>query len=263
MAKRKPAPKGVSRTVFARHRGVSRNTVSKHLASGLLKPAVLPDGTLDEALADALLDANLTRQPPDENSPSDLTLARRRKTRASIRKLRDECIALQSEYAPIELLHEFERPNVEAIITRLRRIPRQAAKGIVGRSPAVACEHVRAVIYEALTQLGDGHGLSGPPDDGEEPDSEVSIVGNSVQLSALLTDMQAVRIELLREIKTGGRVSVDEFFEGWDRRIGNCRQQMIGLPTKLASQLAMATSEKDARDLIARDVEHAVTELKA
>jgi hypothetical protein len=49
------AKQGVNITSYARSRGFSSPAIRKQIASGLLRHAVYPDGTLDEAAADALL----------------------------------------------------------------------------------------------------------------------------------------------------------------------------------------------------------------
>ena len=77
---------GLSRRAYAAQAGVSEATVRKHLRSGLLRPALLPNGNIDAAKADELL----ARQRTRGTVSAALSDARRRKLAAQVALLADE-----------------------------------------------------------------------------------------------------------------------------------------------------------------------------
>src|SRR5687768_14105582 len=97
-ARPRPRTLGLSRRAYARARGVDESTVREHVASGLLKPALLPDGSIDAALADALLAKGRTR---GERTAPDLAGARRRKLAAQVALLADEVAEREGNLVPL------------------------------------------------------------------------------------------------------------------------------------------------------------------
>ena len=50
---------------YARDRGLSAAALRSYIASGLLRSAILPDGSIDKSVADALLASRSRDAPPD------------------------------------------------------------------------------------------------------------------------------------------------------------------------------------------------------
>jgi aminoglycoside phosphotransferase (APT) family kinase protein len=50
---------------YARDRGLSAAALRSHIASGLLRSAILPDGSIDRSVADALLASRSREAAPD------------------------------------------------------------------------------------------------------------------------------------------------------------------------------------------------------
>src|SRR5215208_7216443 len=100
MGKTRPRPRtlGLSRRAYAKARGVDESTVREHIKNGLLKPALLPDGSIDPALADALLAKGRTR---GRDAAPDLAGARRRKLAAQVALLADEVAERQGNLVPL------------------------------------------------------------------------------------------------------------------------------------------------------------------
>src|SRR6478609_5250468 len=88
---------GISLAAYARARNVTRPAIAKHLSSGLLRPALYSDGTLDARLADTILAKKLTRAKVNLPPPASIAEARERKARATLLLLADEIDEIESD----------------------------------------------------------------------------------------------------------------------------------------------------------------------
>ena len=107
---------GLSRRAYAAQAGVSEATVRKHLRSGLLRPALLPNGKIDATKADELL----ARQRTRGTVSAALSDARRRKLAAQVALLTDEVVRRQESLCRRDEADEEIRTMLCEIVRGLR-----------------------------------------------------------------------------------------------------------------------------------------------
>ena len=125
---------GISRRELARREGIAESSVRRHIESGALAAAVLPDGSLDAEKASAALAAVVTNA---KRVPVALTHARGRRLRVQVRAREDEVADLQVSAVPPEVAATLLREQA-AIITRHARPLAEAAAKLAGLTAAAA-----------------------------------------------------------------------------------------------------------------------------
>jgi hypothetical protein len=231
MRQSRPQPRtaGLSRRAYARARGVDESTVREHIASGLLKPALLPDGSIDAAAADALLAKGRTR---GRGTTTDLAGARRRKLAAQVALLADEVAERDGNLVPVAEAKRVAAEILRRLAWGLRPLVAQAP-ALAGRDSATAFALLTESVHEILT------GLSETPvvaEQGCEPDTlSPALEGlDPVALAARKADLEAQRIELIRAEARGELVALGTFESMVLPPCLTYRAGLLALPTKLA-----------------------------
>lgn len=250
------AVEGLSRRAYGRARGVSEGAIRGYIRSGLLRPAILADGSIDPARADEILAGGLTRGP---GSPLELAAARRRKLRAECRLLNDELDALLAECIPREDLDEFLGKAALSMIPALRLLA-DAAPSLAGGEPVRIAASLSDLVYEILTAISTTPVTCDDAPPGDKADGHDLADLDAAELAALKTDLQARRLEIVRQIERGELVrfmpAVDEFGD----RLSAFRASLLALPTKAAPQLC--ATPKAARAFVRELLVEAVGKLE-
>jgi hypothetical protein len=223
---------GLSRREYAKRRGVSPTTIRRHVLSGLLAPALLPDDSIDATLADQILAKNLTR---GAGAIPGLEAARRRKLLVEIALLTDELDALRSERVlPIVEL-EFLRSFYALVARNSARVVADGAM-LAGKEPREAFAVLTESVYATLTTIAETQAQARDvPADPDDLASGVPIEKlDLVDLAALKADRQAARLELNRATSRGELVLIADMSDDLGDRITNYRARLLGLPSRAA-----------------------------
>jgi len=230
MRKTRPQPRtlGLSRRAYARARGVDESTVREHIASGLLAPALLADGSLDAALADALVAKGRTR---GRGAAPDLAGARRRKLAAQVALLADEVAERRGNLVPLAEAKRVATEMLHRLAWGLRPLVTQAP-ALAGHDSATAFTLLTKDVHDVLTRLSETPVVA----EASEPNTPGAALEDldPVALAARKTDLEAQRIELIRAEARGALVTVATFEAMIRPRFLTCRAGLLALPTKLA-----------------------------
>ncbi len=247
---------GLSRRAYARRVGVNEKTVREHIASGLLKPAIRPDGLLDPILADDLLARGRTRGP---SVAPDLDDARRRKLAAQCRLIEDEVKALRSSRATPANVKDILAANYRAFAAGCAPVAKAAAT-LAGADPLQAFTKLTEAVYAVLTDLSErplesdqDPALDDPPPTGPAFDTL-----DAIQLAATKADLEGERLELIRATKRGDLVTIAEAMSDFGDRLSTFRGRMLGLPSRSAPMYQAADTDAEAADVAIEIIDEAL-----
>jgi hypothetical protein len=147
---------GMSRRAYARSRNIDESTVRKHVKSGTLAGAILPDGTIDPEKADNLLRTTITR---GKVVPLSLQVAKGRRERALAMKDVHELHKIRRLYVRAdEYADEVVRLN-ELLSAILRRLPGRLAPQVYGQNArainSIVKDGVNDLLWEAHEALNE------------------------------------------------------------------------------------------------------------
>jgi len=207
---------GISRRELARREGIAESSVRRHIESGALAAAVLPDGSLDAEKASAALAAVVTNA---KRVPVALTHARGRRLRVQVRAREDEVADLQVSAVPPEVAATLLREQA-AIITRHARPLAEAAAKLAGLTAAAALPKLKDLVNGALEAIGED---DGGEDDGdewwnerEEPPIDLDHLPPNMLLARKI-DLQSTKLEFEHGLARGDLRDIGEVtaaFEG-------------------------------------------------
>lgn len=140
---------GLSRRQYAKRRGVSESVIRRHIASGLLAPAVRADDTLDVAKADELLTQNLIRR---KAPPAALRTAMTRRLRAKVAILRDEVNEMAGSYVPAADVRALVMSDLQVVANHLRCLV-DAAPHVAGKPAPEALRILKDAVNDILTDV--------------------------------------------------------------------------------------------------------------
>jgi hypothetical protein len=222
---------------------VNEKTIREHIGSGLLKPAIRPDGLLDPLVADDLLARGRTR---GRDVAPDLEEARRRKLAAQCRLLDDEVQDLRRSRATPATLAEMFGFNYRAFAAGCAPVARAAAT-LAKAEPIDAFTVLTEAVYATLTDLSERRLDCDGPDQTDDaiPAGVAFDRLDAIQLAATKTDLEGERLELVRATKRGDLVPIAVAMSGFGDRITYFRGRMLGLPSRTAPlyQSAMTADE--------------------
>lgn len=217
-------PQGISRRELARRRGVDEKAIRLHIASGLLAPALMPDGSLDPYEANRLLDDNLTQGP---QVADDVALAKARLLRATTALLQDDITRLRASLVEVADWQAFLRREGAFIAGCCRAVPEALAPAVAGLSPQDALPILRAAVrdlLEALSQEGDAG-----DDVGEDDEVDVESL-TPAEVEALRNNLQAEERELKRAKRRGEVVLLEDASIEWGQRCSVVKSILTSLP---------------------------------
>ena len=213
---------GLSRRKYASTRGVTENAVRKHLASGALLPALLPDNTLDVERADAILAASVTR---GAEVPGPLADARQRKLRAQTTALADKVRTLRDSLVPPADVKAVMR---EAWLFCARHLGTLVPHGarLAGAAPAAAYKDLDGAVFDALTYLTTtdimGEESAVLP---EPPPPATLCTLSATELAAFKANLEGEWLELRRKRERGELVRIDAQYQA-------VRRSAYGVPQR-------------------------------
>jgi hypothetical protein len=244
---------GISRRAYARRRGVSEASIRKHIANGVLAPAVLPDDTIDPDHADRLLAETVTRGAA---VPVELKTARARRLRASTALTHDNVAELRRSSITIADAAPMIIAESRRVAARLRRIPDAVADRIAGQEPEAVVPIIRDAVHAALSDLSEG------PEPPPRPREELDLGRHTpAQLNAIRTDLQGEELEYRRALDHGQMVDVTELAADFEERLAVLKSIITSIPG-VVSPMMVSYDVETARAVVAEEVERAVTALQ-
>lgn len=92
-------------------------------------------------------------------------------------------------------------------------------------------------------------------------DSEDYTALDDKEQSARLKARQAEKLELQNAQTRGELVNFDEAAKGWQGYVANCRAKLLGIPTRLAPEVAANSSLPEIQEALKRCIHEALEEL--
>lgn len=213
---------GISRRELARRLGVDREVIRRRIESGLLAPAVLPDDSLDPAIAMRILKAASAR---GKLVPDELRAAKLRRLRAQTGLIHDETTAFRTSLtttAQWENIMYSEKQTIRRILTAIR----------TARVAGLTSQDARPVladrIREALVELSEIDPPS-PEDSGEA--TRIDLENMSVaELETLRQNLLAEKDELKRSVAAGDMIDLAEAAAAWGQRCAVAKSILTSMP---------------------------------
>ncbi len=232
---------GMTDTAYGRSRGTTGAAIRKHRSSGLLRPAILADGSIDAAVADMLLADGLTK---GTKPPPTLADARKRKAAAQVALLQDELDGLLEQLVRPEAAAEVTHAATVEIVTAIGGL-QDDARHCAGMEVNKAAGGMQDAVIALLTKL------SAPPRRRRTKAAKAA-AGPSLsemtaaELAARKADLEARLLEVQRDEAQGVVMRVRDVLEGHGTRLANLRSALLALPTRIAPQLVFSTPSEAA-----------------
>ena len=247
---------GLSRRAYARQRGCSESAVRQAIADGRLKPALLPDGSIDGAQADALLaESTIAGKEP----PSELSAARQQKLRAQCALLRDEIEAVEKSLIAPDEARDVAIQIGRHVADRLRRMVDDIAPKVVGKGPIEISTTIQEHTHAALTDLATTK-MIGTKDAATKLKPRVLAKMSATELAAMKTTLQARRLELQIAQRDALLLDLGMIGQAQMKRFMAVRTKMLALHHQMAPRLE-AMSVKEVRGALRKAVDDAISEL--
>ncbi len=237
---------GMSRRGYAERRGVSDATVRRHLTSGLLAPALLPDDTIDADLADAILARSLTRS----SAIPAVDAARKRKLAAEIAMLQDEVTTLIDERVSPAAAREFVRDLLTLCAKQSIGVV-DAGAGLAGHVPVDCFTTLTEAVFTSLTAIAETRATTRTIEDEAAP-TFAGVRLDALELTdlvALKADLQAQRLETLHATARGEMVLIAAIETDIIDRIANFRARLLAIPSRGAPLFQTLATADEARAL--------------
>ncbi len=248
----------LSRRGYAKSRHISEAAVRKHIASGLLAPAVLSNGLIDAERADALLADSITR-PKVKKVPVVLATARQRRLRAQARDLLDQLDALKRSLVPAKKAMEVVDAQFQVAIDVLKPWPARIAPTVAGKPAAEAVRLLKAGVHDTLQEMQDAPPPPWPSEP-EKPSAPDPDALNPVQLAALVENLRAELLELQR-LERLGVPRVDYVLGLFEEALGLAKSLLMAIPGRTATLIEVA-DVAEAERLLAAEVAGVIAQLK-
>jgi hypothetical protein len=247
---------GLSRRAYARQRGCSEAAVRQAIADGRLKPALLPDGSIDGAKADGLLaESTISGKEP----PSELSAARQQKLRAQCALLRDEIAAVEKSLIAPDEARAASVQTARHVAGRLRRMAAEIAPKIVGKGPVEISATIQEHTHAALTDLAATR-IIGTKDATRKAKPRILAKMTATELAAMKTTLQARRLELQIAQRDSKLLDLGLIGQAQVKRFMAVRTKVLALHHQMAPRLE-GMSLKEARASLGNAVEEMIDEL--
>lgn len=235
----------LSRSQYAKHRGVTESAVGKYVRSGMLDGALDSDGRIDKAKADRLLAAALTR---GASAPAELATARRRKLAATVSLLKTKVDQIEAAVESKAVAGADLRTISLGIAKHVTATAKPLAQEIAGQPAVIAFSKITDAVHGLLTQLSETqiNSAAAPTKAKRRPLDEMS----AAELSALQNELHARRLEVEQQLADGILIKIDEVLgDQFSRRLSAMRQHLLAAPTKIAPFALAATTAEAAAAL--------------
>jgi len=249
-----PAQPGVSRRQYALSRNVSEAAIRKHIASGTLAGAVLPNGNIDPDAADKLLAGSVTRGP---KVPIQVRTAKARRIRAQIRLLYDEVMEIKNNVVTPADAAMIQDVVSARIIKWLRVIPDRAAAAAAGLPGDRAYRALDDCINNTLQDYQDDL----PPEKPSTPTPEIDLAAMTpTELTALQLNLQAEKLEYERALNHGVVAWPDDLMPDYNEKLAVSKSMLLAIPGRVTVFME-GSSVEEARARIAEEIERVVAAL--
>ncbi|RYE07392.1 MAG: hypothetical protein EOP22_18010 [Hyphomicrobiales bacterium] len=255
---------GISRRELARRADVTEATIRRHLRSGALWEAVLPDGTLDPVKGLALLRTVVTKGKVVD---SGLRRATDRFTAAQVGRLEDEVADLQRRYVPVADGDALVAAGMARIAGHLRPLAGSIATA-AGLPAKLVFDHARTCIHNALSAIS-ADLLSGSqpewwdePIDAwwNEPTPAAPRPMSAVALKAAKLDLGATKLTIERMARNGDVRAVSDIVAESDERVATAKSVLLAIPSRVYEKLSAATP-LEGRAMVAEEMAGVFREL--
>jgi hypothetical protein len=249
----------ISRREAARRHGINEATIRKHIDSGGLAAAVLPNGKLDAAKVAALLPTIITRGAV---APVALTSARNRRLRAQVAVLGDTVEGLQRAFVPVAASQRIAISALRPVREHLGRIS-EAAKSAAGLPAKVAHDHIRTIIHNALAVISrEALGRGEVPWWDEPVRHDVDLAKLSANdLLAQRANLQAVKLEVEHMVERGDVRPVRELVAEMGERLTVAKSLLVAIPARVAPQVPDSTAS-EVHALVAAEIDGVLAQLQ-
>ncbi len=255
----------LSRRAYGRTRNLSEAVVRRHIASGLLAPAVDPATNLIDAdKADQLLLQNVTRKPA-KKVPPVLRVARQRHRLAIAHDLDDQVGDLELVLIPPAWFESFTNSVFDEITNPLIAAwPEKIAPALIGHPAEVVQRLLKEGIHDLLGELhevivegerrSDQQSLPKPT---KPPLDTLS----AVELEAHIESQRARLLELARLERRGKLVRVQETVAASSELVIVAKQQLLAIPGRTDVTVAGSKDVEEIVALLKRETDDIVASL--
>lgn len=247
----------LSRRAYAARSGVSDRAIRKHIASGVLAPAVLPNGLLDAELADQLLERNLTK--PKNGAPLVLATAKQRRARAVVQDLLDQVRELRRSLIAPDLAETRANEATASAWRIAREWPARIAPTVAGK-PAEEVQRLLKVGVNDLLGAFYDEGLQEEKDNAarraaapRRPKIDLAAL-TAVELQALAENLRAEILERERLERIGKTVRVEDAIALYEEALAVSKSLLNAIPGRTATLIEFADVAETER-LLAVEIE--------
>jgi hypothetical protein len=247
----------LSRSDYAKHRGVSISAISKHIRAGVLAGAIGGDGRINARKADRLLDQSITG---GLTVPVELADARRRKLAASVALLKAKVDAIEASVLPKAEAAAGLRSFSLNIAAYSYEVARTTAAAVAGKPTLAAFSSLTDAIYEMLTKLSEAEIVS---DESKVTQAQPPRLAqmSAVALATLKNNLEARRFEIEQQLADGTFVSAESVLNrDLVTRLLAARQHFLAMPSKVAP-LMTASTPAEAQGILTDAFGDALAEL--
>jgi hypothetical protein len=211
----------------------------------------LPDGTIDPAVADAILGREVTR---GRDMPAPLANARRRKLAAQVAASEDEVAAIRDGLIPADAVKAIERALALFFAEKFGPLVK-LGPGLAGAAPPAAFAKLTDAVHDTLTSIATaditfaGRPPDAPPPPPPAPPPPDLTALDAVGLAARKADLEAERLELSRQKSRGELLDLEAEERRCAEPVVNSRTAALALPHRTAPLYEHLT-KREARALL-------------
>jgi hypothetical protein len=222
----------------------------------------LSDGTIDPAVADAILAREVTR---GRDMPAPLANARRRKLAAQVAAIEDEVAAIRNSLIEADAVRACERAIALFFAESFGPLVKRGS-GLAGVAPPAAFAKLTDAVHVTLTAIATAETVfTGRPPDAPPcpppplPAPDLSTL-DGVGLAARKADLEAERLEISRRKARGELLDLEAEERRCADPVVNLRVAAQAMPHRLAPMFENIT-KREARGLLKGAVVEVVSHL--
>jgi hypothetical protein len=247
----------LSRRGYARSRNISEATVRKHITSGLLAPAVLPNKLIDAERADALLAGSITR-PKAKKVPAVLAAAKARHQRAIARDVFDQLSELREALISPALAERSVNGSTASAWAIARAWPAEVAPTVAGKPAAEVQRTLKQAVNDLLGAMHDQSEQEAATNAERRaaarlPEPDINTL-TPVELTALTENARAEILELLRLERQQLKVRVEDVIDVYVEALSVSKSLLNAIPGR-TSQLIAISDPAEAERLLAVEID--------
>jgi hypothetical protein len=250
---------GLSRRAYAKSRHIDEGTVRKHLKSGVLAEALLPDGTIDPQRADELLKAARTK-----GKTVSIPLATAKLNKEAVLAIKDARVVA-------ELERNLVRPDDSAnwvaegasvIAHILRKFPERVAGSVVGKDGRtihrLLSEAINDTLNETSAMFAEREQAAKSAVESYVPEVPDLRAMTATQLAAHRTVLQTRKLQLELARDEGILRYGDELMIPVTETIAVVKSRLWALPARCGTQVEAAPSIEVVVGILRAEIEEIV-----